>query len=139
MRRLMLLLLLLSFNISFAKPVYLSGLYIKPSPTASRFIFVLSEKTHGRVKFIENPNRLMVEFANTRLHFAMQATTLSGTNVSLINTETKNDSLRFIFHVKDKIHWEIRYIGSDEGSKLQLDIKSAQINAIKTYAKLTSP
>ncbi len=136
-----LLLLLLSFTSFAAEPVYLSGLLIQPSPTASRFIFILSQKTYGRVKYIPVPGRVIVEFANTYKHFAMQQTKLDHANVQLINTEeTNNGRLRFIFSVKDKIEWDIHFIPSseDEGTRLQLDIKTVKKIAMPKTTALTS-
>jgi len=51
MQRLILtIFMLISLTSIAAKPVYLSGLLIQPSATASRFIFILSEKNVWKSK-----------------------------------------------------------------------------------------
>jgi N-acetylmuramoyl-L-alanine amidase len=117
-----------------AEPVYLSGLLIQPSAASSRFTFILSAKTYGRVKYAPNPDRIEIEFANTYKRFEMQNTELGGCNVkSIAVQEPGNGILRFTFYVDGYSQWKIKFLSSDEesGARLQLDIIPKKMSARK--------
>jgi len=89
------------------------------------------KKTYGKVKYLPNKGRVIVEFANTYKHFNMQQAKLGGANVQEMSAEESgNGVLRFIFYVKDKVEWDIHFVPSSEGegARLQLDIKTVKKN-----------
>lgn len=130
MRQWALLLLLVLFPIpAMAKePVYLTGMRIQPSSDATRLVFVLTTKTAGRVRYMPHPDRLIVEFTNTTKRFIIRNAKLGDSNITSINAETANGTLRFIFHVKGKVKWTTQYLPNEKGSGvvLQLDVISVK-------------
>lgn len=126
MRRFSILLLILFPIMLFAapaEPVYLKRLLIQPSETATKFTFVLSRKTIGKVKYLPRPDRVEVEFENTTKRFTMQNTSLGGSNVTTINTdESQSGKLRFIFSMKGEAQWTINFIPEPQGEGARLEL-----------------
>lgn len=128
MRQFVLGLLCLCYSIAVnATPVDLVALQIQPSATASKFTFVLTDKTRGKVKQYSNPARVVVDFTDTKKHFEMRNSRLGGANVTSIDAETlDNGDARFIFYVKERVKWKINVLpkDSDNAVKIILDIIS---------------
>jgi N-acetylmuramoyl-L-alanine amidase len=130
MRRLLLtlLLILLPLIVFAVQPVFMEGMLIQPSATNSRFTFILSDKTYGKVKYLPDQHLLMIEFANTYKRFNLQNTRLGGVaNVKMINNDQpSNGVLRFIFSVRGKVRWITTFLPPVEnnGVHLQLEIIS---------------
>ena len=116
-----------------AAPVSLSGLRIQPGADSTRLIFTLSEKTYGRIKYIPNPHRLIIELKNTRQHFVMHNAKLAGSNVESISSLKTANALQFILHVKNKVKWNIQFLPqeADKGVQLQIDVISVRPAAVK--------
>jgi N-acetylmuramoyl-L-alanine amidase len=103
--------------------IYLSGLLIQPSQTASRFTFILNEKTTGQVKYFSNPKRLEIEFKNTHKNFDMQNVSLGGGNVRAIDSkELGKNKLRFIFYVRSAAQWKLEFLPEEQGSGVRLQL-----------------
>ena len=122
------LLLFMPVLSSATNPVFLSAIITKPSATSSQFTFVLDKKTHGKVKYLPNPNRVIVELDNTRNRFFIKSAIFSQANVKTMHAEKiAEDGLRFIFltngYVKPTIHFLPAPV--DQQIKLQLDILTA--------------
>jgi N-acetylmuramoyl-L-alanine amidase len=136
----------LLFSNCVAAPIYLSGLLIKSNSTISQFTFVLNQKTDGHIKFISHPNRVMIEFSHIDKHFAIEATKLSGTNVSLIRAvKAKNGKLQFIFYINHPVKWKVFYLKNkgDNVARLQLKLinskeKTTQPHSLKPLHPLIS-
>lgn len=129
MRRLILTigLILLPLMVFAAEPVFLTGMLIQPSPTSTRITFILTHKTFGRVKYIPDPDRVIVEFENTKKNFSIENARLGGSNVKSITARISDRGvLEFILYVNGKVHATTRFLPSEEnaGARLQLDITS---------------
>ncbi len=137
--------------------IYLSRVLIQPSATATQLTFLLTKKTYGKVRYIPNPDRVEVEFANTYTNVQMHHASLRHANVTSIETDhTQPGILRFILHVNGAAHWKINFIKEGEGARVQLIIytrpimhhpviranaglqKSFQQSALDTFALLSS-
>lgn len=128
MRQIYLLLITLFFSqVVFA--VDLVALQMQPGAVSSRFTFTLTEKTRGKVSFQTNPDRVVVDFMNTRKHFNMYNARLGGANVKSINAEQLPDDItRFTFYVDGKATWKIDMQPKDgeNGVRVLLDIISVK-------------
>jgi len=128
---------LLPLSLFAAEPVYLSKLQIKPSLISSRFIFTLSDKTHGRVKYIPHPDRIEIELENTYKKFELQKTNLSGSNVTAIHSdESVDNALRFIFKLRSEASWDIKFLPDTDGTGARLQLSIITINK-KVSPKIT--
>lgn len=112
----------------FAEPVYLSGLRIQPGTESSRLIFTLSQQTSGRVKYIPNPHRLIIEFKNTRLHFTINHAKLVGSNIVSLTTKKTADSVEFILRTTTKVKWTTQFLPeqTDKSVQFQLEVISVR-------------
>lgn len=122
-----LMIIWLPFTLFASEPIHLSGLLIRPSQNVSHFIFTLSQKTTGRVKYRPDQNQVEIEFAGTIKHFNMRDTVLRDANVQSIDLqETADGALRFVFHVRGSSDYAVRFLPAEEsaGVRLQLDIFS---------------
>lgn len=124
-QRFLLLMLIFLPLISFAanERVYLSSVAIKPSPVSTQFIFTLSKKTYGHIKYRPNPHRVEIEFSNTYAHFQMRHTILKGANVKSIDMRQYPDGiLNFTFLVTSEAHWNVVFLSTNGVTRLQLTI-----------------
>lgn len=122
------------------EPVYLSGFLIKPALNSSRFTFILSKKTYGRVKYIPRPDRIEIEFENTYRQFNMQKTQLTGNVKSVMMEDSHHGILRFIFNVNGEAQWEIKFLpNAVEGdTRLQLTIITPKKSALVYKKKVNT-
>lgn len=122
------LLIFLPVILFAAKPTDLIGLRINSASDSSRFTFILSQKTTGKVKYIPDKNQLWVDFTNTRMAFKMQNAKLENANVNSITTvNLGNGDVRFILSVTGKIKWNIQFKAiKTAGAELVLDIYSVK-------------
>lgn len=137
-----LLMVWLPFTLLAAEPVYLLGLLIKPSQTVSHFTFTLSRKTYGRVKYIPDPDRVEIEFADTYRNFSMQDAVLHGSNVKSIDLQDAgNGTLRFVFNVSGPADYAVRFLPAEEdgGARLQLDILTVKKTAASAAQHTVKP
>lgn len=139
MKSLYAIIILLVPLIVFAKAsVYLIGLNIQPSQTASHFIFILSKKTYGRVKYLPQQSQLTIELADTDKNFEISNARLGSANVEKIDAVQSNHTIKFIFTLKDKITWKIYFLPQQKDNfvRLQLDVisvkPSTNTNSLKT-------
>jgi len=132
-----LLMMLLPLSLFAAEPVYLSKLQIKPSLTTSRFTFILTDKTHGRVKYIPHPDRIEIELENTYKKFELQKANLNGSNVTSIQSEeAMNNALRFIFKLRSEANWDVKFLPDTDGAGIRLQLSIMTTNK-KTVSKVT--
>jgi N-acetylmuramoyl-L-alanine amidase len=124
-------LIFISFSFSLVawaeQAVYLEGLLIQPSTSDTRLTFILSDKTYGKVKYIPNPDRLIIEFDHTYKRFNLENTRLGNANVKTINTEQMGlGTLRFIFTLTGKVHWKTTFLPTspNSGTRFELEIIS---------------
>lgn len=125
MRRIALTLLLVWLPLALfaAEPVSLVSLQIKPGQTVSHFIFTLSKKTYGRVKYIPYPDRVELELTNTFPQFDIRDQVLRGANVKSIALQNAgNGMLRFTFLVRATADYSIQFLPMDEREGAQLDL-----------------
>lgn len=116
--------ILITPTVLAATPNYLSGLLIKPSPASSIFTFTMSQKTYGRIKYISDPDRVIIEFANTYKHFDMDAATLQNSIVkSLYSEDDGSGLLRFVLYVNGKVEWTNEFLPADEDSGVRFLVK----------------
>ena len=112
---------LLTFAAS--EKVFLSQLLIQPSAAETKFTFVLSKKTHGRVKYIPRPDRVEVEFANTYTRMKMKNAKLPGSNITTINiNDSQPGKLRFIFGVTGEAKWKIEFIPDTNADSTRMEL-----------------
>ena len=118
-----------------------SGLHIQPSATATRLTFVLSNKTHGHVRYMPHTDRVEIELDNTYGNFVMPETKLNHSNIiSMHLDQSAQRMLRFIFYVRSEAQWKIKFIPEAEGdsTRLQLDILTAKkIVQQKVFKKIS--
>lgn len=107
-----------------AEPIYLTELRIQPSLTSSRLTFVLTQKTNGRVKYIPEQGRVLVEFTNTSKQFNLPHAPIIHSNISDIYAqELATGVLQFVLTVKNDIEWKIQFTeGLEKGAQLILNI-----------------
>lgn len=136
-----LVILVLFSSASYAiEPAYMTGMRIKPSPTQSRIIFNLSRKTTGIIKYAPNPDRLMIEFENTKKKFTLQQAQLIGANITSISTQETQTGVRFFLNVTGKVTWTVQIIPvKGKAVQIQIDIFSAKKNAPTTLKPITPP
>lgn len=140
MRRIIVILItiLFSFIVFAEQPVSLTGMRIQPSPTLTRIIFNLNKKTFGNIKYLPNPDRIIIDFANTRKHFDLLHTQLKGSNIKTINSiDTLDGGVRFILTVEGKVKWNIVFLPNEskEIVNLQVDV----ISILPTMTPTKSP
>lgn len=128
------LLILLPITV-LASPVYLTGMRIQPSPTLTRIIFSFTQKASGHIQYLPNPDRVIIDFANTSKHFVMQHVQLKQCNIKTINAvETLNGTLRFILTVQGKVRWHVRFLPEGQFVRMELELISVT-PPIKTVPK----
>jgi len=123
---LLLLLLLPSLSLA-AEPAHLIAMQMQPSQKLTRITFILTKQTTGKVKYLPNPDRVILELTNTDKKFNLQNARIGRANVISINSETAPDNLlRFIFSVTGKVTCKINFSpnGKNKGVQLQLEIVS---------------
>ncbi len=124
---LFIMLLLVSISALASNPVRITAISMQPSATFTRISFILSQQTTGKVKYVPAAKQVIVDFAHTTKRFAMHNARLGGANVVSVNAiDMPNQSVRFVFLVKDKVRWTIQFLPNDKtnGVRLQLDIIS---------------
>ncbi len=115
--------------IAFAEPVYLSGLRIQPGPASSRFIFTLSQKTYGLVKYTPTSRRLIIEFKNTQQRFRIHDAKLMGSNVESITTHKTANTVQFILRVRNRVKWNTHFLPEEVDKSVQLQWDVISINS----------
>lgn len=122
-----LVLLLGSATVLAAETVDLVALQIQPAAKSSRFTIILTDKTKGHIQFYPHPDRVEVDFENTRKHFEMNHARLGGANVSMVNIEERpNQSTRLTLYVTGPVKWYVMVLpkDSDHAVRVLLDIIS---------------
>lgn len=137
---LLLLLFLLPAYVIADAPAYIGGMMIQPAKTHTLFTFLLTKKTSGHVKSFTQPDRVVVDFANTRKNFDMNNAKLGGTVVQSISSEaTPDGGVRFTFMTNGKVHWTTTFLPASENNvvRFQLDIiaDTVETPSVKTDAK----
>lgn len=133
MSRLLVSLILFFFSslVFAAEPVLLTAMRIQPSPTVTRVVFTLTEKTYGKVKYLPNPDRLIVTFAETRKRFQLQNVRLTGSNVKSLDAQSlENGAVQFVFRTTGRVRWTIDFLpkNKDKFERVQLDIISVGLS-----------
>ncbi|OGT40132.1 MAG: hypothetical protein A3F12_03820 [Gammaproteobacteria bacterium RIFCSPHIGHO2_12_FULL_38_14] len=120
-----LFLFFLSFSTIANSPADLVAIEMKPQKTHSYFIFVLTKKVKGEIKYSPWNNKIEVALLNTQAHFKVDKMNFKNANVNSFYPISHPDEQQFIFEVKDKIKWSIRYLpgSSQETVRLRLDIE----------------
>ena len=88
------------------------------------------------MKYIPHPNRVIVELADTVKSFPMHHVVLHG-NIQSVRLENSNhQTLRFIFYVRTKPHWTIRFVHAAEGGvNLQIEMVLKKISSYSCVGK----
>lgn len=128
MRRFTWLLLLIPC-LAFAEPTYVESLDIKPAFANTRFIFTLSKKTVGKVKYNPLARQFFIEFENTENKFALKHAWLGSSNVKTLDSiDLPNNKIRYILNLKTDIEYQTNYESLNNGkARLILNIKSKGI------------
>lgn len=136
------LLLFFPLVVLAAEPVILSRLQIKPSPLASRFIFTLSKKTYGHIKYRPHPDRVEITFTNTVTRIHLHHAEIKGSNVKSITIlPVQRKELTFILDVNSEAHWDVEFLPRQQGrTYLQLTIRTGKnfIKQVNTHFKRTA-
>lgn len=115
------------------EPVIVTGMLIKPGNEITQVTFNLSAKTFGRVKYIPNPNRVVVEFENTQKHFVISNAKLIGGNVTSIDSKEINHGVtQFIFYVTGNVHATAHFLPNDKDNRVRLRIDIVSTPAAPT-------
>ena len=120
------LLVCLPLSVPAYSTANLTGLRIQAKAAASRLTFILNQKAKGKVHYLPNQNKLLIEFENVRKDFGMSEVRLKNANINSVRLIKINaNKLRFLVKVTHKIHWQIKYITQKpQLYYLQLTIKT---------------
>lgn len=122
MRRVWFLLILIALPNFAQSVVRLENLQIKSKSEASYFIFNLNKTTYGRVKLFPK-NKLLVEFANTRLHVNLPKQALNDRNVQALSVKKINDKqLQFWIQLKHPAKWDVSFVSNKAKSGVELKL-----------------
>lgn len=118
----------------FASPTQLTNLSIKPSANLTRLTFYLNQKTYGRVKYIPNASRLIIELSNTEKHFRYTSYKLQQArgNIEFIRLEQpRRHTLRFLFTANEPIRWTIHFLSPSLTDQVLLQVDVVSLNPKK--------
>lgn len=128
----MLLLFSVSLSAFAAELTQLKGLHVKATPTLTQVNFLLTKKTFGRLKYLPQPDRVIVRLENTEQHLIMpNKMILKNANVKSWQAQNlPNHILQFTFILNQAITPTIRFI-SNTGklTNLQLEMKTILIDS----------
>jgi hypothetical protein len=113
----------------------LTNMRVQPSMTMTRFSFLLSSKTCGTMKYLPNPDRVLLDIEHTTKDFKVENVKLGGSNVLMFNSEElPNGSLRFTFNTKGKVKWNLQVLpyGKTQQIVLEEDIISPSAPTVKS-------
>ena len=117
----------------------MTNIRIQPSLTVTRFSFLLSDKTCGTMKYLPNPDRVILDIEHTTKDFKIENVKLGGSNVLLVNSEElPNGTLRFTFNTNGKVRWNLQVLpyGKSGQIVLQVDIISPAAPVLKKVITL---
>lgn len=134
MRLLALLVLSICLPLSaHAQAVMLKQLRVLPSEKQTRLLFVLDQKTLGKIKYLPNPDRVQIEFKKTKIKFDLNQALFANSNVISINA--KRDfigTLRFTLLLKNKVSWKIQFLPPENNNTvLEITLNSQALPALK--------
>lgn len=108
---------------------YLSNIQISNSPSSARVEFYLTETSPTKVFTLANPDRLVIDFENTRLHFPLK-------NLHVTNVKTIRDghpvplTLRLVMDLSAPM--KIAHFYQEKEKKLVVDLYFAENKKITT-------
>jgi N-acetylmuramoyl-L-alanine amidase len=124
--------LLAPLSVSAQPEVQMFAMRMKPSPTDTKLTFILSQRTFGKIKYLPNPSRVMILFANTNLHFKINNAKLAGANVKTITAKEVYGNAQFLLNVTGKVNWTAQFNPYGEKVSFQVDIISEDTKLQKT-------
>lgn len=133
MKKLILLTLIsMTSQISFAD-TEVRGVRVWPSPEGVRVVFDLDHKANYKIYTLSNPERVVVDFAETRLATKLSEVPLESTGITKLRSGVHaNKTLRIVFELEKMVNPKDFSLEPNEkyGHRLVVDLESNEKQAI---------
>ena len=131
--------LLFCFPSTYAASAEIDSLRVSQSGDRTRLVFDLSEDVKHSLIFLEEPERLVIDIANTTVETEFDGISLTKTPISNIRYGVRSGSdVRIVFDLKDKVTAKSFILNGDLDSKnrLVIDLTLKSKNKSKTVEKI---
>ena len=137
MQRVVLIILLfwLPFAVCADAMVYVTGMRITPAATKTVFVFDLTAKTTGKVRYLSGTKTLILKFENAGIRFHVKRARLGNANVTEFSAEERPDkSVEFYFKTTGKVTWATDFVETQDATRVHMRLEINSANAKITPA-----